>query len=250
MKAVAADLRCEMTAATHTGKVRDANEDCLRIMPDLHLAVLADGMGGHNAGEVASRMSVDALCDFYEERAAGVRSSANEPAGNLLPEAFNKANREVFAASRRLEGCNGMGTTLLAASFQSDSAHVGHIGDSRLYRFAAGMIAPLTTDHVLAAAMAAENPGAAVPSYSHHMLTKSLGTAPDCQPDFFAIRLAAGEIYLLCLDGLCDMLNDRATTAILSRTAGDPEACADALIEACLERGGRDNISLILVSIH
>lgn len=249
-------FRYEMTAATHTGKVRDANEDSLRIVPALNLAVVADGMGGHNAGEVASRMSVDALCDFYEARCTA--GQAEQGADHLLAEAFQWANREVYAASRRLEGCHGMGTTLLAAAFGAERVHVSHVGDCRMYRFAgqgsgerAGeKLEQLTADHTLAAALLAANPGRPVPAHSHHILQKALGLDSRCQADFFTTAPSAGEMYLLCSDGLCGVIDDDAIAAILSRNAGHLEACTDGLVGACLERGAPDNVSVILAWVR
>lgn len=246
--------RYEMTAATHTGRVRDANEDSLRIMPECNLAVVADGMGGHAAGEVASRMAVDALCDFYEAQRPATQPPATKPTGDSLAEAFRHANRQVFAASRQLENYHGMGTTLLAASFDGDEVRVGHIGDCRMYRFVgkktSSKVKQLTTDHSLAAALRAAGPDTRIPAHSHHILQKALGLEARCQPDFFTANTAAGEIYLLCSDGLCGVIDDDQIVGIMSRTSHQIEACADALVNACLERGAPDNISVILVRVQ
>ena len=239
-------LRYDMTALTHTGKVREANEDSVRIVPALNLAVVADGMGGHNAGEVAGGMAVEVLCDFFEARFG----ASDAGSGDVLAEAFHHSNREVYAASRKLDGCEGMGTTLLAAAFDDDGVRVGHIGDCRLYRFGGGKLESLTTDHTLAAAMLVENPRVRPPDYSHHLLQKALGLDSSCEPDFFTAPTTAGESYLLCSDGLCGVIEDGETAAILSAHSGRPEACADALVGACLERGAPDNVSVILVLVR
>ena len=239
----------KMIAATDVGNVRSINEDSLRIIPSLNLAVVADGMGGHKAGDVASRMSVNTLCNFYEEQSLITQSLGQDQAFNSLAEAFSMANSEVYANSHQLEHCEGMGTTLLAASFQGEHVHIGHIGDSRLYRFARGTLEQLTIDHTLAVDLLADNPGGTVPAYSYHVLRKALGIESSCQPDLFITEASASEIYLLCSDGLCGVVDDSDIATILSLRSSNPEHCIETLIDVCLDNGGPDNVSVILVFV-
>ena len=241
-------FKYSMSAATDLGHVREINEDSLRVMPALNLAVVADGMGGHKAGEVASRMAVNALCDYFEEQAA----SGSEISSATMVDAFSLANSQVYARSQQDENCRGMGTTLVAALFQSEVIQIGHIGDSRVYCFSDGEINQLTTDHTLAAKLSADHPDWPewkFPAYSHHVLRKALGIEASCSPDFFTAAPQHKQIYLMCSDGLTGVVNDNDIAAILTRHADQPEHCLETLIGACLENGAPDNVSVVLVYV-
>ncbi|MEM7195996.1 MAG: protein phosphatase 2C domain-containing protein [Pseudomonadota bacterium] len=239
-----------MVAATDTGNVRPANEDSLRIVPSINLAVVADGMGGHKAGDVASSMAVNTLCNFFEEQYLISDMLGEDGSADFMPEAFSLANSEVYANSHQLAHCEGMGTTLLAATFHQKSIHVGHIGDSRLYRFAKGELAQVTIDHTLAADMLQENSNQHVPAYAHHVLKKALGIEASCLPDFLNLTPEKNEIYLLCSDGLCGVVRDHDIATILSLRANDPENCIETLIHAALDAGAPDNVSVALVFVR
>ncbi len=235
-----------MTAATDTGSVRRMNQDCVCIVPELDVAVLADGLGGHQAGEIASRMAVDAIIRHFGNRAA-VAGAAD--AADRMLEAVNAANAEVYSSSRRFSHMEGMGTTVVAAHVCNGRVIIGHIGDSRCYRFRKGALAQLTEDHTLASRLLRGNPAGIVPDYSHHMLDKALGTQPFCEPDILDREVLAGDVLLLCSDGLSGVVADPEIAGILAHGSEDPESCVDGLIDACLKSGAPDNVSVILVRI-
>ena len=233
-----------MIAATDKGSVRSANEDCVRIVPELDVAVLADGLGGHNAGEIASRMAVDAITCHFEDRAA---TSGIAGAADLMREAVDAANTEVYSNGLQYSHMEGMGTTVVAAHVCNGRVTIGHIGDSRCYRLRKGGLEPLTEDHTLASRLLRDNPAGSVPAYSHHMLDKALGTQPFCDPDILEREVLPGDVLLLCSDGLSGVVGDPEIAGILARGSDDPESCVDDLIGACLKSGAPDNVSVILV---
>ncbi|MXX16360.1 MAG: serine/threonine-protein phosphatase [Gammaproteobacteria bacterium] len=236
-----------MTAATDTGSVRRMNQDCVCIVPELDVAVLADGLGGHQAGEIASRMSVDAITRHFGDRAA-VAGAAD--AADRMLEAVNAANAEVYSNSRQFSHMEGMGTTVVAAHVCNGRVIIGHIGDSRCYRFRKGELAQLTEDHTLASRLLRGNPAGIVPDYSHHMLDKALGTQPLCAPDILDREVLSGDVLMLCSDGLSGVVADTEIAGILAHGSEDPESCVEGLIDACLKSGAPDNVSVILVRIR
>ncbi len=212
------------------------------------LAVIADGLGGHQAGEVASRMAVDAICEHFEEQfpvSGGVPH--HDVLRDVMIDAMSLANRRVYEAAHQRSEWAGMGTTLLAAYFQPDYFQVGHVGDSRLYGFREGELVQLTTDHTLASELLSANPDREPPAGSHHQLQKAVGVEIACRPDFLSFPLRENERYLLCTDGLSDVLDHREIADILTQYEHHPERCVDVLTDTCLNQGAPDNVSLILV---
>lgn len=238
-----------MVAATDAGQVREANEDCLRILPACGVAVLADGMGGHRAGDIASRMAVKSVCEYIEERSHGCDKSGGDIAGETLINAFNIANGVVYLNACQIPECEGMGTTLIAGTFQSENIFFGHIGDSRIYSFYQGNLTPLTTDHTLATELSADTLNWELPAYSHHVLRKALGIESRCSPDFFSHSPRHNEIILMCSDGLTGIITDHDIENILALRCHQPEYCLETLINCCLNAGAPDNVSIVLVYI-
>jgi protein phosphatase len=239
----------KMVAATDIGHVREVNEDSLRIVPSLNLAVVADGMGGHKAGDIASRMAVSTLCDYFEEQTLIGMDSDGNVRQNIMTEASSLANSLVFANARQMENCEGMGTTLLASSFQPDAIHIGHIGDSRIYCFSRGELNQISTDHTLATELAIDTPDWDLPAYSYHVLRKALGIESSCSPDFLSVTPEHNQIYLMCSDGLSGVVEDSDLATILTLRSYQPEHCLETMIDACLDSGAPDNISVILVYV-
>lgn len=239
----------QMAAATHVGNVREMNEDSLRIVPSMNLAVVADGMGGHLAGEVASRMAVSSLCNYLEDQFHVHADEEHKVVPEtIMGEAFSFANNQVFTYARRTPDCESMGTTLIAAWFQKDQTTIGHIGDSRLYRFSHGTLEQLSVDHTLANALH-PNPMGDQPTYSRHILRKALGLEFRCSPDIMTFKLNPEEIYLLCSDGLTGVLPDREISTTMTLRNHQPELCLKSLIDHCLENGAPDNISIVQVRV-
>ncbi len=241
------NLEYDMIGGTDTGWVRSTNEDCFEMLPGgISLAVVADGLGGHQAGEVASRMAVDAVCEHFATRLPrGVPH--HDILRDVMIDAMSLANRRVYEASHQRPKWAGMGTTLLAAYFQPDYVHVGHVGDSRLYSFRKGKLVQLTTDHTLASELLSANPDLEPPASSHHQLQKAVGVDIACRPDFLSFPLRKKESYLLCTDGLSDLLDHGEIADILTRYEQYPERCVDTLLDTCMDQGAPDNVSLILV---
>lgn len=239
----------QMIAATDVGCLRPHNEDCVQIVPNLGIAIVADGMGGHKAGEIASRMAIDTFCNSYEQQMLTNGDSDFISRRKMLAEAMTVANTEVYSNGRKMAHMEGMGTTMVTLCVQKKQVHIGHIGDSRCYRFSHGQLEQLTEDHTLANDLLAHNPGGIIPSYSHHVLKKAMGIESQCDPDFFSVEASQKDIFLLCSDGLNGVVDDADIATIMALRAHEPELCIETLIEAAIENGAPDNVSIILVFV-
>jgi serine/threonine protein phosphatase PrpC len=237
-------LYLEPFGATHAGKVRANNEDALLVGEgrDETLFVVADGIGGFEAGEVASRIAVDVL----KELAPGASFEA----------AISEANRRILAAGRGDERLSGMGTTVVAVRFggtrDEPVAQVAHVGDSRAYLLRGGSLRPVTEDHSLVAELvrsgdltrdqAAEHP-------QKNLITRALGADEEVEVDTSVLTVEAGDRFLLCSDGLSDMIPETRVGEILAEAPGDPEKPARSLVSAALDAGGADNVTVIVVDV-
>jgi PPM family protein phosphatase len=228
-------VRIEVGSATDIGRVRERNEDSVLVDPPLY--VVADGMGGHRGGQVASQVALETM----EELAAEGRGS--------LAEHVRKANRAVWDRSEEEEQLSGMGTTLTAARIEGGSALVAHVGDSRAYLLREGLLRQLTTDHTLVARMvkSGEISEAEADVHPHkNVLTRALGTDQDVEVDEDSIALADGDRLLLCSDGLTGMVTEDQIQAILENS-DQPQQAADRLVKAANRAGGIDNISVVVI---
>jgi PPM family protein phosphatase len=244
-------MQLEFFSALDTGRARSNNEDAIRIEEDLALAVLADGMGGYNAGEVASAMAVDHVCEDVARwlTAAHEGPRDEEEIRQALMASAQHANQAVFEASQNRPEYAGMGTTLVAALFNEDRVWVGHIGDSRAYRLRGGKLEQLSRDHSLlqeqidAGLLTAEE---AAYSMNRNLVTRAVGVEPTVELEVVGHELRTGDMVMLCSDGLSDMLPDAAIAQVM-RASDNLEMTAQALIAAANAAGGRDNISVVLV---
>ena len=247
-------LLLETAMATHPGMVRSHNEDCIDVDGTAGLAVLADGMGGYNAGEVASRMAVDLVSSGIKS-ALAQRQTADLDASSaqaLLAEHSTRANTAIYEASGSNEAYAGMGTTLVIGLWFGTSVAVAHVGDSRLYRIRGGVLQQLTRDHslleqqielgVLTREQARYSP-------DRNVVTRAIGIDPDVEPEVHAFPVSAGDGYLLCSDGLTDMLTDQEIQATLAAYEDDLQEAADGLVQQANDAGGLDNVSVILVRV-
>jgi len=239
----------ECVHRTHVGLVRAHNEDHLACFPGLGIMVLGDGMGGHNAGEVASRVAVDAAADELMSRQ---EEDWADDLNSLVVagQAVETANLAVCAEVARFPELKGMGTTLVLALFREDSVFFAHVGDSRLYCLRDGQLRQLTRDHSLVQELLDNGLFGSVDEahqagIGDNILTRSIGLDPNVEIDVGDQRLQAGDIYLMCSDGLCGRVPDERIGAILQES-DDLDTLADALLKAALDAGGRDNISLIV----
>jgi len=237
-------LFLEPFGATDAGKVRANNEDALLVGEgrDETLFVVADGIGGFEAGEVASRIAVDVLREL-------------EP-GASFEAAIREANRRILAVGRGDERLSGMGTTIVATRFggtrEEPVAEIAHVGDSRAYLLRGGSLRPLTEDHSLVAELvrsgdltrdqAAEHP-------QKNLITRALGAEEEVEVDTVVLPVEAGDRLLLCSDGLTDMLPEANIGEILADSPGDPEKPARTLVSAALDAGGSDNVTVVVVDV-
>ncbi len=241
----------EIASRTDPGQVRTQNEDAITHRAEMGLAILADGMGGYNAGEVASGMAIALLKSELEAALPQLAQGS----GNLhqaLAQAIANANRSIFQMAASRQQYTGMGTTVVVTVLHGASLTVAHLGDSRLYRLRDGQLSQITQDHSMlqeqinAGVLTAEQ---ARFSTHKNLVTRALGVAEEAHPDIADHAVAAGDIYLLCSDGLSDMVDDVDIADLLSRPA-DLQQIADTLVNCANKNGGRDNISVILAKIH
>ena len=245
-------------ARTDSGRVRLTNEDHIFVDADLRLFVVADGMGGHNSGEVASRLAVESMSGFIARSHEdsdfswpyGIESTLSYQA-NRLRTAINLANRRVFRAAESHDDYTGMGSTVVSALCDTDSVILGHVGDSRAYRFRPG--APceqLTQDDTWLVAMMAQT-DAQVDTKNHpmkHVLTNVLGAREQTQIHIAEHKLQQGDRLLLCSDGLHGVLsNDDLDQVMSSPDVQSAQQAAERLVLEALSKGSRDNVSAIVI---
>jgi protein phosphatase len=252
-------MKIRSAGATDVGKVRSSNEDSFGVFDDLGLYLVADGMGGHAAGEVASFLAVETIHEvFLAPRDASPNGSPERttPAGAALaPErrlvsAVEQANRRIFAAGQEDEARSGMGTTVAAVWLDGKTAHVAHVGDSRVYRVRGGDLAQITTDHSLVndyLVRGLMTPEEAIGHPMKHVLIRALGTTSAVAVDTAALPLEPGDILLLCSDGLSNMVPPSEIAAILGAPDLDISVRCHGLIDAANRHGGLDNITAVLV---
>jgi PPM family protein phosphatase len=234
-------MKFRVGAATDVGKVRTRNEDSYLV--DAPLYVVADGMGGHRGGDVASQLTVETLRDARPEWGA--------PGGELM-EAVRSANRVVYDRSAADRDLRGMGTTVTALQIAGDAGRIVHVGDSRAYLLRDGALQQLTQDHTLVQQMVDEGQLDAEDAERHparHIMTRALGVEPQVQIDELTLDLHTGDRLLLCSDGLSGMLTSDDIQALLGRDS-DAQETAEALVALAVERGGEDNVTVVVVDVE
>lgn len=235
-----ARTRQTWAAVTDIGRVRTHNEDSVLAQPPLF--VVADGLGGHEAGEVASSIAVETLRDHAPRRADS----------NALARAVRAANREVIRAAREGVGRSGMGTTLTTAIVEGNTIAIAHVGDSRAYLMSGGVLRQLTADHSMVADMIRRGQITEADARVHpnrSVITRALGTDANMVADTYDINAESGDRLLLCSDGLTSMLEDTEIAQALG-TYADPSIAANALVAAANEAGGHDNVSVVVVDVE
>lgn len=240
-----------------TGRIRQNNEDAVGEDADLGLLVLADGMGGYNAGEVASGIAVDTLITHVREHweQAATDTARHDDLGwpaKLLRTGIELGNRTIQQVAQTQPQCAGMGTTIVACVLYDDVVSVAHVGDSRLYRLRDGRLEQLTRDHSLVEELIARGRYSreeALQLARKNIVTRALGVQPDVQVDLMEEPVSTGDILLLCSDGLTDMLADEMIAHTLRESTHDLPQAARHLIKQANEQGGRDNISVVLARI-
>jgi len=244
-------MEIKFFAATDVGRQRDHNEDNYLIDPKLHLFVVADGMGGHQSGEVASRMAASAIASYF--RCEGDRASSMN-AGQRLREALVDANKKIHSRADDSRMHRGMGTTAVAGVYSPDERmfFVAHAGDSRCYLVRGSAIRQLTRDHSLIAEALLERPDLSETDLGYlpkNVITRALGISPTVDVDLCSERAVPNDVFLLCSDGLHGLVSDDDIATIVNKHSILTDACAE-LVQRANEAGGRDNITVVLVRIE
>lgn len=242
---------------TDTGKTRKNNEDSYLVNDGMGLYAVADGIGGHEGGEVASRMAIEGLSQIVREGCSGADntpahgiSTEGDPITPALSRAFTLANTLIRQAAAENPALLSMGTTLTALLFRETTAHLAHVGDSRAYRLRAGVLTQVTDDHtVIAEQMRAGllTPEQAQKSPYRHVITRALGIDPELIVDHQVLEARQDDTFLLCSDGLTEMVDDETIRRILEDAS--PQEAAERLVREANDRGGVDNITVVVVHI-
>ncbi len=246
-------IRIDWGAATDVGRVRDNNEDALSAVPENGVGVLSDGMGGHRAGEVASRLAVDTFLDMIDARTARGRPAGGTAGRARIPTLVSSAwaaNDAVFRRSRDDADLHGMGCTLVALRFEAGRASFASVGDSRLYLFREGHLKQITEDHTQVRLL--ERMGIRIdPEEARRIrgiLMRAVGTEQTVEVDYGECPVHQSDTWLLCSDGLTDEVADGEIREILAGAAGAQEA-ARRCVERALQAGGRDNVSVLVARV-
>jgi serine/threonine protein phosphatase PrpC len=257
-------VRCEAYGVTDVGRQRKHNEDHVLLRPELDLYVVADGMGGHNAGDVASRLTTTSLRNFYEATQDGADIPSAlviddddknlERDGLRLAVAVRKANRDVHEISQSFRQHHGMGSTVVAVGVDCASAriYVGHVGDSRCYRVRNAAIEQLTRDHSLindAIALKPDLTPEELARLPKNIITRALGMREDVKVDLRSEDIHPGDVYILCSDGLSGMLSDEEMREIVV-SASELREASETLVARANEAGGTDNITALLLKFE
>jgi len=242
MRAVAAGL-------TDVGRKRDHNEDRFVLLPEFGVFMVADGMGGHQCGEVASRMATATVAGYLRARRAGAKTDGAIP--DILRSALVEANEHIYHRGMRSYGHRGMGTTVVAAAYNRDERvlSVAHAGDSRCYRMRASQLSQITRDHSLVEEALRTRPDISATDLSFlpsNVITRALGVEPTVEIDLVDEQVELGDVYLLCTDGLHGFVGEDRIGEILRTVPVLTDACGQ-LIGSANENGGGDNITVVLV---
>ncbi|NOJ98895.1 Stp1/IreP family PP2C-type Ser/Thr phosphatase [Corallococcus sp. CA049B] len=252
-------MRIEVAGSTHVGMKRNHNEDNYLVLPEENLVVVADGMGGHSSGEIASRIAVDELGEFF--RLTSKDQDATWPFKmdkqrnydeNRLATGIKLANARIFERATVDTKYKGMGTTIVSVHFAENGVYVGHVGDSRVYFFRGGILQQVTEDHSLlndylkAKKLTPEE----IENFPHkNVIVRALGMKEQVQVDVTRVDPLENDVFLLCSDGLSGMISDAQMQDILSRTPELEKACGQ-LIDLANAAGGNDNVTCVLARYH
>ncbi|MBS0366159.1 MAG: Stp1/IreP family PP2C-type Ser/Thr phosphatase [Proteobacteria bacterium] len=250
--------KLRFVGASDTGRVREHNEDTIAHDADIGLLVLADGMGGYNAGEVASGIAVKTIVNLVREHVAREDLSVPDPGSGLsrpniiLRDAISRANKIIYQTARTQPNCEGMGTTVVAALFFDNRITIAHVGDSRLYRQRAQKLEQVTMDHSLLqelvdrgfySAEEAQRAG------NKNYVTRALGVEPSVEVEIQEIPVSKGEYFILCSDGLSDMVEDEDIHLTINTFGANLDTVAKHLIQLANDNGGRDNVSVVMAQV-
>jgi protein phosphatase len=251
------DVVLDIVAQTDVGKVRSNNEDSVLVNAARGIVALADGMGGYNAGEVASSMATSMMGQWLENsivkrEAGGTLAAALSSTHAALDSGIAETNRAIFLAAQSQAQYAGMGTTLVIGIFQGDTLTVAHIGDSRAYRLRDNELIQITRDHswleekIASGLLTREQ---AQLSRNKNLVTRAVGIDAQVTAEIHDFKVMTGDVYLFCSDGLTDMVSDKEIGMTLNALSANLNLCALQLIQLANDNGGRDNVSVILVKV-
>lgn len=250
-------MRLSVGASTDKGLVRQNNEDNFYVSEEAGLFLVADGMGGHASGEVASKIAVEVVRDFFDAVKAGkhlqlgtYRDEFSE-AANQLASAMRLANQAIYEAAKGNPAWQGMGTTMAAVIVNKRRLAIAHVGDSRVYLVRSGSIEQLTDDHTLVSEQVKRDlisREEAKQSEMKNVLTRAVGVGPEVEVDLDELSLLEGDSLLLCSDGLTTMIDEDQMMAVVA-TSDDPKSACERLIALANENGGRDNITVVVAHL-
>lgn len=246
-------MRIIASGDTHIGQVRSSNQDSICLAPEHRLFAVADGMGGHNGGDIASQMSVKILPEFFNEN-----SSTMEPT-DLLANSIKHVNESIYEHGQKNKELKGMGTTIVSILVEKDKVFLGNIGDSRAYMIKKNRLFQLTKDHSLVQEklnLGIYTREKAKNDPQKNVLVKTVGFEPNVEPDIYQYKFAANDLFLLCSDGLHGKVSDPDILFVVNKylQANEPtqeilDQITQELIDQANANGGQDNISVILVSV-
>ncbi len=235
-------MKILVSGNTHTGMARSNNEDAYGIFPDMSVYIIADGLGGHAGGEVASKMAVDVIRSEIASATTGAEIQ------NVIEWAIQAANSSILLKAEKNGKLHGMGTTVVVVAIRADKAIVAHVGDSRCYLIRDNIITQVTRDHTVVEEyirIGLLTPKDALYHPSRHMLSRAVGTEGVASADFESISLQTGDTLLLCTDGLTNMLPDKEILQTVCELRPDADNITGRLIELANNSGGIDNITVI-----
>ncbi|WP_426750107.1 Stp1/IreP family PP2C-type Ser/Thr phosphatase [Myxococcus sp. Y35] len=252
-------MRIEVAGSTHVGMKRNHNEDNFLMLPEEFLFCVADGMGGHSSGEIASRIAVDELGEFYKLTSRDQdctwpfkMDKTRNYDENRLATGIKLANARIFEKASSESKFKGMGTTIVSVHFCQNAVYVGHVGDSRVYYFRGGTLKQVTEDHSLlndylkAKKLSPEE----IENFPHkNVIVRALGMKENVQVDVSRVEPQEDDVFLLCSDGLSGMVTDAQMQEILQRTPELEKACSQ-LIDMANAAGGNDNVTCVLARYH
>ena len=250
--------KIDFAEITDTGRVREHNEDAIGSVPEIGLMVLADGMGGYNAGEVASGIAVQIVTELATVGAGREERHDIDPHSGLmrqsivLRDAVYRANKIIYQTAQSQTHCEGMGTTIVACMYYDDKVSVAHVGDSRAYRLRGDKLEQITLDHSLLQELVDRgfySEEEAQRSTNRNYVTRALGVEPTVEVEVHEHDVLPEDIYLLCSDGLPDMVEDDDIHLTISTFNASLEVVGQQLVDLANDHGGRDNISVMLAQI-
>ena len=250
--------KIDFAELTDTGRVRDHNEDAIGTNPDIGLMVLADGMGGYSAGEVASGIAVQIVTELASEAAQREELNNVDPHSGLmrqsiiLRDAIYRSNKIIYQTAQTQTHCEGMGTTIVACMFYDDKVSIAHVGDSRAYRLRGGLFEQMTLDHSLLQELVDRgfySHEEAQRSTNRNYVTRALGVEPTVEVEVHEYDVLPDDIYLLCSDGLPDMVEDEDIHLTISTFDASLDRVGQQLVDLANDQGGRDNVSVMLAQV-